>query len=341
MRIPHKFSLKDFLSFFYINPWLALLTALILVPFKTKLDVKVILVAIFTFSFSFFAVLYNNNFNSFINWLVLITLLIFNINYKNNFRFPSLLIADLYFFIGTLVMVYIVFFSYGYGTVRLGLYGFEPNFSGLVYVSYLILHLSRGFNRAFGIYLFILFLLLLICTVSRTLFLSSMLLIFFYNFRNRRFFITLAFIFIANSVFFGSYIISLIDQISIFQKTGYSSGFDRLISINDYSSAARLELQEIWYEKIVSSYQNFLFGMPASDFSFLVEVNEAHVHNSFIQKTAEFGIVYLILFIILAIRYLPLWIVYSFFTYSLFLHNVLSIPWVVLISLLVMRPSKK
>lgn len=341
MRIPLKFSIKDSLSFFYVNPWLGLLIALLITPFKTKLDTNIILVAFFAFAFSFLAVFHNNNFDSFINWLILITLLIFSLNYKNNSNIPSMLIADLYFFIGALVMLYIVFISSDTGTNRWGLWGGEPNFSGLAYLSYLVVYLSRGFSRAFGIYLFVLFLSILICTVSRTLLVSSVLLTFFYYFRNRRFLITLAFLVVANSVFFGSYIISFIDDIAIFEKTGYSEGIGRLISINDYSSAYRLELQQIWYEEIFSSYQNFLFGMPASDFLFLVEVNEANVHNSFIQKTAEYGIVYTLLFIILSLRYLPLWIVYSFFTYSLFLHNVLSIPWVIIISLLIMMPNQK
>jgi hypothetical protein len=341
VKIPYKFSAKDLISLVYVNPWVGLAVSILISPFKTKLSIEVIAIAIFSFVFSCFAVFYNNNFDSFINWLLIITLLIFNFNHLNcfNTKIPSMLIADIYIFIGTIIMLYVVYNSGSNITSRYGLYGGEPNFTGFVFLSYLLIYLQRGFSKAFGIYLFILFISILVSTVSRTFLLSSVLLGFFYFFRNKNFLITFTFILFASAVFFGSNIMSFIEQMQIFESSGYSEDLSRLLSISDSSSQLRLELQDIWYAEVITSYKNIFYGMPLSEYNFLND-SELIVHNSFIQKTAEYGIVYIIFFIILSFKYLPLWITYSFFTYALFLHAILSIPWVIAISLLATAPKK-
>lgn len=336
MRIPYKFSLKDLISAVYINPWLGLVISILISPFKTKFSKEVIVAAMIAFIFSCCAVFYNNNFDSFVNWLLVITLLIFNLNNLSNVnsKIPSTFIADLYIFFGVIFMLYAVSSSIGSASsTRWGLYGGEPNFSGFIFLSYIMIYLSRGFSTKFGIYLFILFILVLISTVSRTFFLSSILLYFFYYFKNNKLLITIAFVGIAISVFFGTYVLPIISKIPILEQSGYTENVIRLISLNDSSTQTRLSIQETWYFAMFESYKSFLFGMPLSEYNFLNETQQV-VHNSFVQKTAEYGIIYVIFFMAVAFKYLPLWITYSFFSYALFLHAILSVPWVVAISLL-------
>lgn len=336
MKVPYKFSTRDLISAVYLNPWLGLIISMLVSPFKTRIRIEVILVTIFSFVFACFAVFYNNNFESFVNWLLIITLLIFNFNHLNNknIKKPSTLIADLYIFFGIIFMLFSVYSSLGTeSSARWGLYGGEPNFTGFVVLSYIMIYLSRGFSIKFGIYLSILFLLVLISTVSRTFLVCSVLLYFFYFFRNKTFLISVVFIGIAISVFLGAYILPFVSKIPILEASSYTEDLTRLININDSSSRRRLNIQETWYFAMFESNKSFIFGMPISEYNFLNETGQI-VHNSFVQKTAEYGIIYVIFFIVLSFKYLPLWITYSLFSYALFLHAILSIPWVIALSLL-------
>ena len=334
MRIPHKFQIKDLLSIFFYSPWLGLFVSFFAKPFQSRLSFISIALAFIMFMFAFFAVFHNQNFNAFVNWVLLILLLIFSSNqsyYKKINSLPSLFIADIYVLFGLIVMIYVVIISPGSGTNRWGLYGGEPNFTGIVVLSYMLINLIKGVSKTKLVYLLILYGFVLYCTVSRTFFVCSILFTYYYLFKDKRFLITLTFLIFAGVVFFGSSVVSALDKYGLFAISGYSEGFERLISLNDYSSQHRLKLQDNWYSEIGSSLKNLMFGMPISDYNFLVST-DLNVHNSFIQKTGEYGIIFVFLFIILTFKYLPLWFVYCLFSYSLFLHNILSIPWVLVLS---------
>jgi len=96
----------------------------------------------------------------------------------------------------------------------------------------------------------------------------------------------------------------------------------------------RLLLNRLWVEAVYGDVMSLIFGMDVFEHGRLLNSTIGKVaHNSFIQKTVEFGLVYTISLLLFALRCLPFSVFSIFVLYSLFLHNVLSVPWVIAASI--------
>jgi hypothetical protein len=112
---------------------------------------------------------------------------------------------------------------------------------------------------------------------------------------------------------------------------GYNEGFDRIFNLFDSSSLERITLNVSWFSNLTDEIFKFLFGVSSSEYNKLISFTIGlEPHNSFLQKTANFGFIYLLFIIYVLVRILPLWIVLVLLFYSFFLHNVLSISFLVI-----------
>ena len=320
VRSPFKWGVY----FAWVNPWLAMPFAFCGSDYNIKLRVE-LLFSIILITWGFLTVFMTYNVNILPNIILMSAwMLLFNRKARISINFLPVLI-----YIGVGLLVSLLFYNGNQG--RVGLFGGEPNFGGFLIL--LMFAISLHVGRYRFISLAILFAGILI-TGSRALALVSILTLLLWVLRgHRKLSVALVSLFVLMYAFAG-HVLDYYVGMQIFSQSGYSAGIDRLANFNDSSTMERLLLNELWIDAIDSNAKNVIFGLSFSEHQRLLESSIGlNPHNSFIQKTAEFGLVYTIFLLIFAYKFLPLSFFLVFVVYSMFLHNILSVPWIIAVSI--------
>jgi hypothetical protein len=213
---------------------------------------------------------------------------------------------------------------------RVGIWGQEPNFSGFSLIMLLVLALSR--KQYVVITILMLFALILI-TMSRTLLLSVFVVMFMYRFKEQKFLIYMSIATIFSLFTYKPYLLS--EYLNFFSSSGYINGVERLANINDSSALLRIELERSWVSIWLLNMQSIVFGVTPNEYTQLVQFDPGKiVHNSIIQKAVRDGILIISLILIFLFRTIPLWVIPIFLLYSVFLHSILSVFWIITMSFL-------
>lgn len=312
------------LALCWINPWLGLpfllrrLRSLRVNRFNTSFSIITIFVGLIVAAKTL-------NFSVLPNVLAMV-LWVFALNSNVKIK-PSLAFPVLFILFGLITSILL----FGGLTDRVGVYGGEPNFSGFIILLLFTISLHRRQ------YIFISFVILILGTMvtgSRSLAAVSLAMIYFYILRNNRMILLITLLGLGLIYLFAERVIDLLSYFAVFQQSGYSTGFERLLTLNDSSTIERLYLNQQWISAIGENYGNIFLGINNDVHNNLLSsARGLSAHNSFIQKTSEFGIIYVFLLSVFAFRVLPLWVSLTLLTYSLFLHNILSVAWIIALSI--------
>jgi len=202
---------------------------------------------------------------------------------------------------------------------RSGLFGSEINFTGYLILIFIYVINSTDKIRFLDCVIWISFIFI---TGSRAFLILSILGISYYALRDRRMltnFITLVFV-----MFYVSFdsLINTLDTIPFFRPTGYIDDFSRLYQLYDSSSITRFNIVEDYIIHFKNDIINFLLGNSKTQ----LESNLMESHNSFFQKTFEYGLLSTVLVVNLMRIKLENWIFNVLFIYGFFLHNLFSLP---------------
>lgn len=233
---------------------------------------------------------------------------------------PSMIPGLLYLIAGTAYMV-VQFFQ---GSGRIGLFGGEANFSGFVAVMFLCIAISRRKHVVLSI---ILVVVIGAVSASRALVAISLLVAIFYVLRHRKAVLLLLGSALISITFFGPVLLDSLIASGVIEASGYIENYQRLLVLADSSTFERLQLNEKWTSRWFSDPLSFLFGLSTYEYEHAMHIYGKVPHNSFIQRGAEFGVLFLLTFILAMVYLLPWWICLTLICYSLFLHNLLSVPW--------------
>lgn len=319
---------QSLVNLVWIMPWLV-------VPaffFQSRLrrDPTIVPIAGLVFFLGILSALHTNSISIVVNCFA-IAVWVLTVGPRKSFA-PSLGFASVYIIGGTLVSV-VLWFSTG---DRLGLYGGEANFSGFLTVMFLILALQRKEKRTMAL---IFVCLLALISASRALLVSAFFSLVFFGFRNRPLVSILLFLFIIGTYFSAADILRTYEHLSVFRASGYIPGISRLSVINDSSTSERMLLNELWWDAWTATAKDFLLGIPSESIVRDLAAGIGKVpHNSFIQKGADFGFLFLIVFFVFLFSSVPLWVALTILFYGLFLHNLFSVPWVLAMSVF-LNPS--
>jgi hypothetical protein len=302
----------------WINPWFA--TPFLLLGIDSYLlSLNKLIIAFLLLLVATISTFYNENFYCFINYMLLAFWPIARPGWHNSLR-PTLFVPLLFIFIGLVVAILITILT----GERVGLYGGEPNFSGFILILFFVICLARG---EYVKWIFLLALLGLLSSLSRTFMLALCVLpIFYYLRRKKILIISILFFLIIGYIFFG-FFVHQFGHFSLFKSCGYESELKRLVMLNDSSTRNRILLNEQWLSCLDANKYNGWIGIDVSIVSRLkTNIIGKVAHNSYIQKAVNYGIFYVLILLIFMIRYLPFWIAATLMFYAFFLHSLLSVP---------------
>lgn len=312
---------KIFLHLSWIYPWFFLPVYFSELQ-NCKFERRELKWSIILFLFSLIGFLVNHNFAYLFSWLLTLLIYLTRDHYKSFYLsfIPVLVIITIGLTIGFALNIIT-------GN-RVGLFGGEPNFQGFILILFFCILLANGYSRA------IVYSYALIYTYisgSRTFILCFLLMLLLYHFRNNKKFLLYLSILVFSSLILAIYFFDFFINGDIVSIAGYNEGFDRVFNLFDASSLERVTLNVSWFSNLTDEILKFLFGVSSSEYHKLISFTIGlEPHNSFLQKTANFGFVYLLFLIYVLLRILPLWIVLILLFYSFFLHNVLSISFLVI-----------
>lgn len=310
------------LILFFVYPW-----SILLWMNRYKYSKRKFLSSWMLLSILFFlTVLYNYSINAIIN-IVGIGLLFSVQKYstigdKKQKRMTTLIIF--YIIAGLVVSTVMKVFT----GMRYGLFGGEPNFSGFTLIFLLIFLRSQSAITGFMLKLFICIsvCMFLYLSASRTFLSMSLLTYVLYLFRDYKVIILLILL-LSFVVFFNlNSCIIFLEDLGVFQKSGYVSDYKRLVYFSDPSSIERI--------KILDDYTAYMVNHPEELFLGFNDVMFTHnSHNSYIQVIQRSGVFFLALQLFWMMSRGNVWKYVVFLFYGLFLHNVLSIPYLILLKL--------
>ncbi len=309
----------DFTYIAFLQPWFVMPYYLFRAK-RIRLGITeiVIIAAICTYLCFFW--LFNPSIAAFVNYSALIILCLFKIN-KENLR---LTYARIFIYSG----IFIAFFYKMSAGGRFGLYGGESNFMSFPAWIYIVILLkSKRCTESF-----LVFGLTVILSVSKAFLISVIITYAYLFFNNRTFYkalLSVALVGVLGYAHFGT--IEIVKAIADPLKMGYSDGLERLFFIADASFFERRDLVLTWSEILLNySWTQTFFGIQ----SILSDIGGTLPHNSYIQKSAELGILYPIAFSLLVLIRLEKWVAIPFLFYGFFLHNLLSVGVLAMLSLI-------
>ena len=199
---------------------------------------------------------------------------------------------------------------------RLGLFGGEPNFSTVpIWLYSLILLRRKNFKTIF----------ILVCigawlTTSKLYVFTMAMTAGLFYFRNSKAAVTMLALGVLSIVyvvtFFDIAESTLVTALSI----GYTEDISRLFYVFDSSFAERRGLVSGWMDGF-SSQPKLVVGV----FEPLQVEGLDVAHNSFLQQAASRGIYLVIILLFLVFRDLPMWLLTPYLFMSFFLHSILSV----------------
>jgi hypothetical protein len=197
---------------------------------------------------------------------------------------------------------------------RYAFIGGEINFTGFHLIIFSLLLLQRRYVK----YAYLCIFLAILLTLSRTAFaIGTMIILTNIYYTYGKHYRNLLIILMLSIVGFLSFIFLN------FESTGYVLGLERLININDSSSAERLSLIYKSFDLIVGNLENIFFGVRSIDIGVYMENNKI-VHNSFLQRAMFTGVPLLMIVIYYGFKILPVYVMFIILIYSLFLHALIS-----------------
>ena len=307
-------------SLFTINPWLFLLSKIFSISLKIhSKDWLIIFVIIISGSISLIST------NSLSVIPQIFGLVIFSSvvsKYNTNESSTLVWIFRIYLIIGTIISL----FNYIIGDGRIGLFGSEVNFTG--YTAIILFTIIHKLDK-FRFYDIIVLLILIIITGSRAFFIMSIIAYFLFKIRKKRNIILVITIGSYLIYFSAQYILAFPNELPFLQKTGYINDFSRLYQLNDSSTNERLRIIELYLSTFNNHPLNFLFGFNSNAISNIT----MEPHNSLIQKIYDYGVIHTIILLVLAYKKLPRHIFSIITLYGLFLHNLFSLPLLILMKL--------
>lgn len=312
------------LALSWFSPWLFIPILLITKFNEIKFDRKKITYTLFFIFFFGLSSLSLLNYVYLVNIILLFFLLFHGKNLLHQHQNSYLLnYGILYIFFGTLFGIWLSFGS----NFRVGLYGGEVNFSGFTLLTIFCLALAlKKYQLICLIFIFI----NLYIGSSRTLLLMTLITFYYYYFRNFKVLLFLTtfmiFMFVSNGLAVLAYLL----ENNLITNSGYLEDASRLLIIADSSTDKRLEISELWFSQWTSSLKSFLFGV--ANYDQVLDIIQFQPHSSFIQKGAQYGAIYLLLFIYLVYKFLPIWFGSVVLIYGFFLHNLWSVPIIIFLS---------
>lgn len=209
---------------------------------------------------------------------------------------------------------------------KTGLFGVELNFTGYIILVYLFVIKSLGRLKIIDFVIWISF---IFFTESRAFLIMSIIACVLYTLRNRVIALNFILILFVGIFFYFEGLVEYLDYFLLFKQTGYVDDYTRLYQFYDSSSIARYDIGKEYLGHFKSDVASFLLGNKYSvGGKFLMEA-----HNSIFQKIYDYGVVATAILIYIIRRRLEPWLFTFLIIYSFFLHNLLSIPLLIFISL--------
>ena len=319
-----KLKFKSITSlFFLINPWLFVPSYIYSIKFNFSLYNLFFIVGFILFSSIQFY--WNLNINIFFNFILL---LLYSMSSSSRIKtdFFDSNIFNIYFLFGVFIgFVYFILTDYS----RVGLFGGEPNFSSFTaLICLILLYESKKLNL---IHLFFALTLLLI-TSSRTFLVMSLFTLFIMKMKRIYIVITLILIFVFIINF--ALLLQYLENFQFFTASGYIEDYSRLLNFNDSSSLERINIFKENLDLLLGNFKYLLFGVPDYvnlEYSYLL--SSKLPHNSFLQVTKDYGLIYLIIILYILIKKLPIKLSAIFLIYGFFLHNIFSLPLILFLSI--------
>ena len=216
------------------------------------------------------------------------------------------------------IFAFLIYIDSGH---RVGLFGGEANFTGFTLICFFCLALAA---EKFRFLCLMLILLNLYLGGSRTLLMMFIMAGSCYYFRYSKGILISATLALFLLIFNGGSVLDYLLETGFLESSGYVDDFSRLLIIADSSTNQRLSISQAWMNGWTSSLQSFFLGLYHYD-TYLNMIGY-QAHSSFIQKGAQFGAIYVGLFVFFTYKYLPLWVASVVLTYGFFLHNLWSVP---------------
>ena len=266
-------------------------------------------------------ILINNNAIYSINLMFLIAILLIKRKSLETKNYRDISFFTLiYFSAGGIYALYLFITT---NVERVGFFNSEINFSSFYVLLFFMFCRENKYLRNWSL-LFVFF--NLIISGSRTflfLFLIYILLSYLIDKLPKfllHLFLLVSVILITNLEYLLDLILLIFDQ----EKSGYVSDYKRLLVFYDSSSQVRIDVNNSWLTKWFENLKSFFWGV--SNYSTELKYIGYNPHNSFIQKGAEFGSVYIFLVYYFVLSKVRLNVGITFLIYGLFLHNLYSVP---------------
>jgi hypothetical protein len=227
-----------------------------------------------------------------------------------------------YLSIGAVVGLIVWYFK----SHKTGLYGVEVNFTGFIILVYLYIIISVGSLKVIDLSFWVSFIFI---TESRSYLIMSVLFVFLYFIRRKRLFLYVVLSISIVSLFYVETLLDYLSFIVFFQQTGHIDDVSRLYQFYDSSTVSRIDI----FKDYIGHFKNDIVGLLFGNSKTIFENNFMEPHNSLIQKVYDYGLISSLFLIYLMKRNIEFWFFTFLIIYSLFLHNLLSIPLLIFISL--------
>lgn len=199
---------------------------------------------------------------------------------------------------------------------RVGLFGGEPNFSTVPLWLYSLILLKRNnfktifFLTCIGAWL----------TTSKLYVFTMVMTGGLFCFRNSKTVIAMFAVLVFSIIYAVSFLDIAESQLVSNLSIGYTEDISRLLYVFDSSFFERNHLISVWIEEL-SNELILSVGLlePLRVEGMIV------AHNSFLQQAANRGIYIVIILLFLIFRDLPMWLIPAYLFMSFFLHNILSV----------------
>lgn len=199
---------------------------------------------------------------------------------------------------------------------RVGLFGGEPNFSTVPIWLYSLILLRRKYFKT----IFILVCIGAWLTTSKIYVFTMAMTAGLFYFRKSKTAVAMLAIVICSVVYVVTFLDIAESTLVTALSSGYTEDISRIFYVFDSSFAERRGLVWGWMEGL-SNEPTLIVGV----FEPLQVEGLIVVHNSFLQQAASRGIYLVIILLFLAFRDLPMWLLPPYLFMSFFLHNVLSV----------------
>jgi len=213
--------------------------------------------------------------------------------------------------------------------LRYGLFAGEPNFGGqkLIFLFIIYRIVKRTLTGYDFVFLFTSSILFLYLSTSRTFLLMALLSILFYKVRGSKMTLILL-VLLSYFVFLNlNLLFTMSNSVGIIRSSGYLDDYSRLLYLSDPSSIERLGILDEYLNYITNNIPELFFGFTFKEFQF-------NSHNSYVQIIQRNGIIFLLVQMFWMLTQKDLWKYVILLFYGLFLHNVLSIPYIIFLKLL-------